>query len=464
MTTRPTASEQIADYVQRVDAAAQTPEQIHTVARAFLDTVGAALAGQREPASQVALAYGRQQGRGAAWEGTVWATGERLPLETAGLVNGTMGHVLDYDDLMSPLRAHLSVAFLPLLVGLAEHDGSTGRELAAAYIVGFEVAHALALPMVSEHYALGWHSTLSVGGIAATAAGAHLLRFSQEQTVNALGLAVAQASGTRANFGTMAKSFQAGQVSAAAARALGLARLGFDASAAAIDGESGYLTLYARGEDVRDSLAALGSGVPSLDLHGMDVKKYPLCYATHRVLDGLLDLRAAHGLTLADVERVQVRVNRHGLKPLLHHLPQTGLEGKFSMEYAVAAVLLDGEVVLGSFTDAMVQRADAQAFFAQVTASEGDGPAMPRWAEVTLHLRDDRVLEQRIDVLRGGADAPLSDASLCAKVRDCLAYGGVSAARADALIAAAFAWADLPVRVVLRELQPLAAGVAGARV
>ena len=134
MTTRPTASAQIADYVLRVDAAALTPDRIHTVARAFLDTVGVALAGQHEPASQLALAYGRSQGRGAAWEGTVWATGEQLPLEEAALVNGTMGHVLDYDDLMSGVDAVIAKGYVDpthLFV-----TGGSGGGVLTAWIVG----------------------------------------------------------------------------------------------------------------------------------------------------------------------------------------------------------------------------------------------------------------------------------------------------------------------------------------
>jgi 2-methylcitrate dehydratase PrpD len=448
----PTASEQIAGFVSGFDSESLSGERIHTVGRMFLDTFAVAIAGQDEPASTLILDYARQAGQPADWAGTAWATGERLPMESAVLANGTMGHVLDYDDLTSPLRAHLSVAMLPLLVALAETTGATGREVSAACVVGFETACKLALPMVSDHYARGWHATFSVGVFGATAAGAHLLGLDAEQTVNALGLAVAQAAGSRENFGTMAKSFQAGQCGAAAGRALMLARLGFTASPSAIDGSSGYLNLYARGEDVRASLAQLGSEPLEIDACGADIKKYPLCYATHRVIDGLLDLKAAHEFELADVSSVSIETNLHGLKPLLHHRPQTGLEAKFSMEYAVAAAIADGQVVLTSFEDDAVLRPEIQNFFPKVEATESAGPAMPRTASITVRLDDGRTLARQVDQLRGGIELPLTDDELFAKVRDCLAFAG-QGDMAEPLISAVLAWEKRPVTSVLDSLR-----------
>lgn len=447
-----TCSEQIARFVTSFDGERVSDARINTVARAFLDTYAVAIAGQREPASRLMLEYARQQGQAGVVSGSIWATGEHASIELTALANGTLGHVLDYDDLTSPLRAHLSVALLPLLVALAEASNANGRTLSAAYVVGFEVACKLALPMVSEHYAKGWHSTSTIGVLAATAGGAYLLGLTAPQTVNALGLAVAQASGSRENFGTMAKSFQAGHCGAVAARALALARLGFTASPSAIDGPAGFLALYAQHEDVQASLDTLGTEPYELKVCGADIKKYPLCYATHRVIDGLLDLRAEHGFALADVSGVEIVTNRHGLKPLLHHRPRTGLEAKFSMEYAVSAAIDDGQVVLASFADELVRRPHIQAFFPQVRAAEADGPAMPRWAQIDLHLADGRTLSRRVDALRGGAELPLTDAQLCDKVRDCFSYAGYAPA-ADDVIETVFSWADQPVATIIANLR-----------
>lgn len=447
-----TSSELIARFVTTFERERVSDDRVHAVARAFLDTFAVAIAGSHEPASQLMLEYARQQGRPGTMAGSIWACGDHVSIELAALVNGTMGHVLDYDDLTSPLRAHLSVALLPLLVALAEANNARGQTLSAAYIVGFEVACKLALPIVTEHYAKGWHSTSTIGVLAATAAGAHLLELTEQQTVHALGLAVAQASGSRENFGTMAKSFQAGHCGAAVARALALARVGFTASRTAIDGTAGFLALYAHGEDVSVSLAALGDEPLELEVCGADIKKYPMCYATHRVIDGLLDLRNRHGVTLADVAAVEIVTNRYGLKPLLHHRPQTGLEAKFSMEYAVAAALADGRVGLSSFDDEMVQRPHIQAFLPRVRGVEGPGPAMPRWAQVDVHLAEGRALSIRVEDLRGGVELPLTDVQLYDKVRDCFTFAGHPALTEEDFDAA-LAWSGQPVSVVVANLR-----------
>ncbi len=417
-----TASESIASFVTSFPRSALSSSQLHLVTRALFDTLVCALAGAREPASTIALQY--STGQSAVGCGTVWATGETLPIELAALVNGTMGHALDYDDVSSPLRGHPSVAMFPALLALGESMDASGQDVLDAYVVGFEVCLRLARAMVDDHYAKGWHSTSSIASLGTVAACARLLKLTQQQCINALGIAVSQIAGSRQNFGTMAKPFQAGQANALALRAIGLARLGFDASAEALDGAQGYSALYADGADLSDQLKQLGRLPLELEASGIEVKKYPLCYATHRTLDGLMDLLSEFpNLSLADIDCVEVTTNYRATVPLIYASPQTGLEGKFSMQYAVAAALLDRKVGLTSFEDSAVQRPEVQAFLSRVTVREGAAPMFPRWASLRIVLRNGQVLTKRIDQLRGSKELPLSDAELIAKGVDCCAYG-----------------------------------------
>jgi 2-methylcitrate dehydratase PrpD len=445
------ASAKIADFALAFRPDDMTPEQFRQTARALIDTVAVAIGGRNEPAATIALDY--VCGSTGRLSAGAWGTGIRLPVESAALYNGVAGHVLDFDDVTSPLRGHPSIALLPPLVALAEATGKDGRQLAAAFAVGFEVLCKLAKAMVADHYAKGWHSTSSVGTIAASVACAHLLQLDRAQIIGAIGLAVAQTAGTRANFGTMAKSFQAGHCGAAAVRAALLAQRGFTGAEGALDGEFGYTTLYANGEDVHAQLDALGRAPLEIDSSGFEIKKYPLCYATHRAIDGMLDMRAEHGLTLDRVERVDIVANHRALAPLLHDRPQTGLEAKFSMQYAVAAALQDGYVKLSSFEDAAVQRPAIQQFFAQVGATEEQGPAMPRWTRISIRLRDGRTLQKLVTQLRGAADCPLSDAELLEKVEDCFAYGRLDASASD-FAQAAFRMDRIGIDEILARLEP----------
>jgi 2-methylcitrate dehydratase PrpD len=431
-----------------------TAEEARLARRALLDTLACALGGLREEPTARALRYARAvSGPGVA---RVWGTSERLGLEQAAFVNAVSGHVLDYDDVATPLRGHPSVAMLPALVALAEAEGLGLDALAAAYVVGFEVMGRIGEAIGDEHYAKGWHATASIGLLGTTAACASLLRLPARATADAIGLAVAQAAGCRENFGTDAKSFQAGHANRAALQAVLLAREGFGASSAALEGPRGYGALYGAGEDLARALEGIGEAPRLLVRAGLEVKKYPMCYATHRALDGLLDLKAEAGVALGEVAAVEVEGSHRAFAPLLHDRPRTGLEAKFSLPYAVAAALADGRVTLASFEDAAVRRPEIQAFLPLVTKREADGPLNPRYAEITVRLRDGRTLHRRVEALRGGAALPLSEAELVAKLADCLAHAGI-AADAARVAAAILGPADLPLAEVLALLAPVRA-------
>jgi 2-methylcitrate dehydratase PrpD len=446
-----TLAQRIGEFAAGFTTRDLTAEESHAARRALLDTLACALGGRHEPAFQRALRYARKVS-GLA-QARVWGSEEKLGVEQAAFVNAVMGHVLDFDDVTAPMRGHPSVAMLPALLALAEAEGLGLEAVCTAYAVGFEVAGRIGETLGDEHYAKGFHATATIGVFGATTACANLLKLSAEQAANAIGLAVAQAAGSRENFGTDAKSFQAGHANRAALQSVLLAREGFDASPAALEGPRGYAELYGAGEDIVAGLAQLGRHPRLLLQAGLEVKKYPMCYATHRALDALLALKTETGVRLEEVASVQVEGSNRSFSPLLHDAPQTGLEGKFSMPYAMAAGLADGKVDLASFEDRAVQRPEIQAFLGKVTKREFPGSLKPRFTTVTLALKDGRQLQRRVDALRGGPELPLSDAELTAKLAGCLAHAGLSA-DAQRVAATILAPGDRPIAALLDQLAP----------
>lgn len=451
------AAARIAAFARSFQPAQLTDADLTLCGRSLADTFAVAVAGRAEHAPLAALDYLTRSGllvdAASPHPGaSLWGRPERASPEIAAWWNGIAGHVLDYDDVTVPMRGHPSVVLWPALLALAEQRGLPGERLPSAFTVGMEVIGKLARAMALAHYAAGWHSTATIGALGATVACCHLLDLGEHQIVHAIGIAVAQAAGTRANVGTEGKSFQAGHANAVAIRATCLAEAGFEAGAAALDGPHGFLRLYAGADATKNWLASLGEAPLELQRSGLDVKQYPMCYATHRALDAVLALRAAHGLRLADVERVDVATSHGALVPLVHPTPRTGLEGKFSLPYAMATALADGAVRLTSFVDAAVLRPDIQAFFRHVHATEHDGPATPRWAAVTVTLRDGRQHHQRVETLRGSTQQPLDTAELAAKLDDCLVWAG-GAPRGQALITLGQRCHALPARDLLAQLQ-----------
>ena len=393
--------------------------------RAVLDTVGVAIAARLEPSFTI---LARTIGHGTCTgDASVLATRIRTQPAQAAFLNGTAGHALDFDDVADEIKGHPSVVLVPTLLGIAEANGNSGRELLEAYVLGFEVACAIArgLP-VEQHYRRGWHATATIGVIAAACGAGRLLRLDEVRMRHALGIAASMASGSRQNFGTMTKPLHAGMAAHDAVIAAQLAANGFTADQDQLEGPAGYFGLYGD-EPNPDAVALALAGPRVLVEHGLNAKKYACCYETHRAADAALALYEG-GLRAWDVRSVAVHVQPGGMQPIIHHRPTTGLQGKFSAEYVVAACLIDGRLSLSTFTDEAVQRPEAlelvQRIVVQEAAEPPFGPSSFQHAYATIEvtLGDGSRLGERCDVPRGHALSPLTDAELDSKFRDCLEF------------------------------------------
>jgi 2-methylcitrate dehydratase PrpD len=242
---------------------------------------------------------------------------------------------------------------------------------------------------------------------------------------HALAIAASLAAGLTANFGTMTKPFHAGRAAANGIEAARLARAGMTAAPDALEHAGGFLAaLSPRGNVDRTRPAAVGGKLSILE-QGLSIKKYPMCYATHRVIDGVLDLAHANHVRPVDVERVEATIGSAQAGMLRNHAPVTGLEAKFSLEFAVAAALVAGKVGLSELTDAFVARPEVREAMRKlsIATTETRCPLEPVFAltdRVVLKLKDGRSLDSgEIRFARGNAKLPLRGEELRAQVVDC---------------------------------------------
>jgi 2-methylcitrate dehydratase PrpD len=201
-----------------------------------------------------------------------------------------------------------------------------------------------------------------------------------------------------------------------------LASRGFTADEDAIGAEMGFIDLFTPDRDAHPERVTHWGAPWEILSPGISVKKYPCCFQTHRALDAVLTLRERHSIAADMVEAVAVHVPRGATVSLLHPRPRTGLEGKFSMEYTVAAALLDGRLTLRTFEDEAVQRAEAQALIPRVvTVLDDASSADPAdgYADVTIRLHDGRTVHERVEEPHGAPASPLTWEELAAKFRDC---------------------------------------------
>lgn len=401
---------------------AEVPAAARAVAaRAFLDTAGVTLAGSTEPVARIVQALAGEEGGHPCCQvlGTPFRTGAAL----AALANGAAAHALDYDDMCFVSLAHPSAALVPAAFAAGELAGASGADVLDAHVVGFEIECALGRVMNPRHYTQGWHCTSTIGTLGAAAAAARLLRLDAEAAGRALAIAASGAAGLKENFGTMTKPLHAGDAARSGVVAALLARGGLTASARAIDGPQGMLVaMAAERRDTSGPLADLGRRWEILET-GISVKLYPSCAGTHPALDAVLDLRERHAIAAAEVDAVDVVVDEVTPTILIYDRPATGLEGKFSLHFCVAAALVFGKVGLDTFEAGPLRDPAVARLMARVTMRPdpeiGRGRPALTEARVSIRLAGGREVTARASGARGQHDRPASDEELARKFEDC---------------------------------------------
>jgi 2-methylcitrate dehydratase PrpD len=164
------------------------------------------------------------------------------------------------------------------------------------------------------------------------------------------------------------------------------------------------------------ALDLCGPAVPG----GLATKIYPCCYALQRPISALAGL-AGEVEDWRDVVRIVLHTAASTVEPLIHHAPTTGLEGKFSIEYAAATALLDAHQGLDSFTDAAVRRHEAQEIMGmvEVDLEPGGTDLLSGRLTAEVELTDGTVLSASQRFPPGSPQMAAGGDDLAAKLADC---------------------------------------------
>ncbi|PZW38891.1 2-methylcitrate dehydratase PrpD [Humitalea rosea] len=400
------------------------PEALAFIRIGFTDCVATLAAGRYDPITQ-ALREVVSPAPGPC--DLLLGLGTASPGDAA-LLNATAAHALDFDD--AAQKGHLSAAQVPAILAEAALRGSTGRQMATAYAAGYEAWAELIRREPDHYHNASWHPTGVFGPIAVAAACASLRGLDAERTAHALAIAASQSAGLIASFGTMTKPFHAGRAAQAGLMAARLAEIGFTGSLEALEHPKGLMRGISPKGRVDLTSPVEAGHVWKLPSGGLNVKKYPLCFAAHRSLDGMLDLLARHPIEPAEVDRIVVTISRRNKSTLRYENPRTALEAKFSMHFAMASALLAGRVGLPELDDSFLQRDDVQAMMRRVEVLPEDREDLTRPGEapedvVLIETLDGRRFSQAVDYVRGGPEKPLLPGELFSKFQACLAAGGL---------------------------------------
>jgi 2-methylcitrate dehydratase PrpD len=404
-------------------ALAEIPPEAQAVAKTGItDCFGVMIAGARDPV--VALLDREMAGADGAALASLIPSGQKRNVEDAALVNGAAAHVLDYDDVT--LDGHPSAVLVPAILAQGEANGSSGAELLTAYVAGYEVWAELLVREPVPLHQKGWHPTAVRGTVAAAAACAKLRRLSPEQCQTAIAIAASMAGGLVANFGSLTKCFQVGRAAQSGVIAARLAEAGLTASPDTLEHQSGFLAAFSpSGGAERTRTFDPKKKEWHLASQGLNLKRYPICYATHRAIDAALDLATIHNLKPADVERIHVATGEMQMLMLRNAQPKTAFEAKFSMQFAMASSLVARSVGLAQLTDEFVSRNDVQSLIPRVsiatTQETMNGSAFAPSETVEITTTKGQVLaSEPIVHAKGSMQRPLSRDELQGKFLDCL--------------------------------------------
>ncbi|PAU75574.1 MmgE/PrpD family protein [Halomonas salipaludis] len=398
-------------------------EALETAKLAILDTIGVTLAGaDADSTSTVLKASQRALADGPA---LLFGSHRRVDVYHAALINGTASHALDFDDCSNTLGGHPSAPIVPALWALAEERGASGADLLSAYIAGVEVETKIGRAVNFHHYEKGWHPTATLGTFGSAAACSHLLGLPIERTTHALSLAVSMSAGVKANFGTMTKPYHVGQSARNGLLAALLAEAGMTANPEALEHPQGFFAIYNGTENCVPG-RILDTWAKPLDIvePGIAFKRHPCCASTHPAVDAILQLRKEHGLLPEDVAHVRSWTHPRRLNHTNRPDPQTGLDGKFSVQYVIARALMHGIVSLEHFSDDAVNEAPVRDLLARIHAEPHPGAIWEStehfFAEVAVTTHDGRYLKAKIDRPLGrDRHHPLPKGTLERKFLDC---------------------------------------------
>lgn len=373
---RPSVASVLAQWAVSVEPSA---EDVALADRALLDTVAVGLAARTEPILGIVAV---------------------LPEEAQWAV---ACHAIDFDDLHLPSTTHISTVCVPVALSLGGGP--------CCYLAGAGVTSRVGTLLGWPHYEAGWHASTTAGAIGAAAGAAVAVGLDADGVGRAMALAVPAAGGVQRSFGTDAKSLQIGFAAHAGVRAARLAAGGASADPYAVDEWIGLLG------GSTEKLDFSGSAVPG----GLAIKVYPCCYALQRPIGAAASLRA-EGVDVSSIQRIVVGTPRVTVKPLIHSRPRTGLEAKFSLEYAIVAALLSEHVGFDTFSDAQVRRPEALRLIelVEVELTEGGDHLLSGTVEVEVYDANG-IHRSTLAHPPGSPQNPPTDEDLRLKIADCLA-------------------------------------------
>ncbi len=380
------------------------PEREIAVAKSLVrDYLGVAVGGSTTGSAQIAAQFATVTGGNA--EATIIGNGGKVPAVHGAFANAIASHSIELDDVDVLALFHFSPPVVSAALAVAEWQKASGEEFIAAVVAGCEM---MARASNATNFSLrdrGFHTTPTCGVFGATIAAARLLKLTAEQTVSALGLAGAQASGLMEMYGpSMQKRFNPGPAARNGVTAARMAKLGYTGAATIFEGDHGFCQAFS--DDIH--LDKLTEGLGSVYPMHMEYKAYSCARPIHNAIDCALEIRKALREPVSAVKAITMRRHPAWAHYHLNAAPQTYHEAQVSLPYAVAVSLIEGDALPPQFQDAKLHDPQILRLAQMVQVVPDD--TLPRGVSCLMILETEGGAELRsqVDHPRGSIVNPMT--------------------------------------------------------
>ena len=414
-------TQQLAEWIVGARYPDLPPISAHRVGERFIDSLGVQCAGMSVTTGQIIADWVRAQG--GAPEAAVVGAGFKTTAALATLANATAGHALEFDDIAT-FSGHYANPLTAAALSVGQKVGASGKDAVLAWMVGWEVIRQTAIPcMDGPRNTLLWRGWFNQGfqptlGVAALTA--KLLGLDVTRTRMALANAASAMGGVLKNRGSDTKSFTAGNAAMHGVMAAELAALDFTGNPDILDGDDGVIRLM--GLEVGDPQKVLfGLGDWDMAARSSTLRLHASCGAGHWSQDALQRIVRRHPVRPEQIESIVAYLPGFLMDMMPYHSPQTGLEGKYSLEYDLAAIALDGRAGMNQYSDQAVQRPAARELMKKVryVGVEPRDDQVALESRVVLRLVGGEEFEETVNESHGTPGDPLTRAELLGKFHEC---------------------------------------------
>ena len=409
------------------------PKEIVNIAKnLIIDISGVTFAGSRTKSASLIYNLAEE----TYLEGNCEIIGMKKKLNPAGaaFVNGAFGHSLDFDDNCYAGVVHGSSVVFPAVLACAQQNKLSGTQLLKSFIIGLEIQFAVAKAFSNDIYHKGWWTTSVFGSVGSTAGTASLLGLNTNKIKNALSISLSGVGAVRAIRGTNAKHYYCGKSAENGILSSNIAKKGATGPNDVFEDRNGILKILNDNEFNYELIKNIGDDFSLLD-PGVDIKKYPVCYASHAAADGINYILKSKKIKIREISQVICTVPPIIASNLTYNNPTSVKEAQFSMQFAISIVIKYGSIKLDYLDDEYLFDESIKKLMKKVVMEVGclpksskqdDEVICPEWSNVKVFDKYGNSYEKFMGAPIGSSQKPLTQKMLFEKFKSCIEFSKTS--------------------------------------